>query len=191
MTARPRLPRLRQPDPTTCGAACVVFAALLRDPTHGGVLAAPDPQRAFAAAVLDLHPRLRRLWPRRYGATPWAVARAMREVTGTQHRVRWVLGRRARRTAGATLTDAVLTGDAVPVFTGTRLLPRHVVLAHTARGTRIGAYEPTAGRTVTSTHEQLLTGPVPWGWQRPWALVLPVGEERGGSLSPGDSDPPG
>jgi hypothetical protein len=185
------LPRLRQPDPTTCGAASVIAAALLRDRAYAGVLDTPDPQQAFTRAVLDLHPRLRRVWPRRYGATPWAVARAMREVTGTPHTVRWVPGRRGRRTAWEVLAAAVAAGDPVPVFTGTPFVPRHVVLAHTARGTRVGAYEPTSGRTVTTTHDQFLAGPLPWGWQRPWALVLPATEQRGRSLSRGDSDLPG
>ncbi|MDP3967635.1 MAG: hypothetical protein Q8Q02_05095 [Nocardioides sp.] len=167
------LPRLRQPDPTTCGPACLVFAALLRDPAHGGVLAAPDPQRAFAAIVLDLHPRVRRVWPQRYGATPWAVARAMREVTGTPHSVRWVRGRRGRRTSWASLSATVAAGEPMVVFVGSRFLPRHVVLAHVTDGARVGAYEPGSGRTVTATAEHLLAGRPPWGFPVPWALVTP------------------
>lgn len=178
-----RLPRLRQPDPTTCGPACLVMAALLRDPAYGGILAAADPQRAFSESVLALHPRVRRVWPQRFGVTPWAVARAMRAISGTPYRVRWVRGRRGRRTAWETLTAAVAAGQPVPVFVGSRWLPRHVVLAHTAHGARVGAYEPTSTRTVLGTSEQLDTDRLPWGFAVPWALVLPRRAPSTGQLT--------
>lgn len=168
-----RLPRLRQPDPTTCGPACLVFAALLRDPAYGGILAAADPQRAFAESVLALHPRVRRVWPQRYGVTPWAVARAMRDITGTPYQVRWVRGRCGRRTAWEALAAAVAAGEPVPVFVGSRFVPRHVVLAHTTHDTRVGAYEPSSARTVLGTSDQLDTDRLPWGFPVPWALVTP------------------
>ena len=188
--------RLRQPDATTCGPACLVAAAMLRDPSHGGILAAADPQHAFAQAVLALHPRVRRVWPRWLGTTPWAVARAMRELTGTPHRVCWVRGARGRRTAWATLSAAVAADDPVPVFVGSRWLPRHVVLAHAVRTTGVGAYEPGSGRSVTGTSDQLRTGRLPWGFGVPWALVVPRhtdghDDQRGDPLSPDDSDLPG
>lgn len=167
------LPRLPQPDPTTCGSSVVVVARLMRDPSYAArVLGSPDPHAAFVAEVMSMHARVRRIWPRGLGTTPWAMARALRQVTGLRYVVRWVSPSR-RLSAWRELHSLVSAGDLVAVYVGNRWSPRHVVLAHRAAPDVVGAYEPGQGRTRRATVDMFVEGRLRWGWRLPWALVLP------------------
>ncbi|WP_370287817.1 hypothetical protein [Nocardioides sp.] len=142
--------RLRQPDPTTCGSACLVRLAMLRDPELAATLG-EDPA-GFASYALAVHRgtnswrdpagRVQVPWPRALGTTPWALARAWPTPTRV----------RAERRTGAgdllaRLHDDVAAGP-VALYLGTRWLPRHVVLVHgTTRGA-LRCYEPSAGLDV-------------------------------------------
>jgi hypothetical protein len=145
MSARPGLPATwpRQPDGYTCGPSVVVVAEQLRS---GSV----NPGWAgFAARVHATNRRLRRWWPRLLGTTPWAVARA--------------LGGRVRPYRPESVRAAL--PRPVPVFVGSRLLPRHVVLVVAATPDDLLAYDPAAGALVPLSTLR---------WPVHWCAVLPA-----------------
>lgn len=132
----------RQPDSRTCGPSCVVVAEQLPD-------ALPDPWPDFAERVLATHRRLNRLWPRALGTTPWAVA----------HR----LGGKVRPYRVASVLAAL--PRPVPVYLGSRWLPRHVVLVLDERDGEPLAYDPARGVLAPITTSR---------WQHPWWVILPA-----------------
>lgn len=136
MTAWPR-----QPDDRTCGPSCVVVAELLRD---GRAL----PWPGFGARVTARHRELNRWWPRALGTTPWAVRR--------------VLGGRVRPYR----REAVLAAlpRPVPVYLGSRWLPRHVVLVLDQRDGEPMAYDPARGVVAPISTSR---------WRHLWCAVLP------------------
>lgn len=148
---------LRQPDPRSCGAACMVVAA-----------GPPYDADGFAGSVLATHRRLtrRRLhgrwqlpWPRAIGTPPWAVARELTVLTGRPHRTRLV---RWSRT---------LPREPGVLFVGSRWLPRHVLLL-----TADGCYEPSSGRVVDLDLSRLARHDVAVaGWRFAWFSVTPTG----------------
>ncbi|WP_277500177.1 MULTISPECIES: hypothetical protein [unclassified Nocardioides] len=173
----------RQPDGTTCGSCCLVAAHLHHSP-------------AYAAAVLgdaDLLPRLHaealavqrvtagaRLagetqvpWPTRLGTAPWALARHLRLVSG-----------RPGTTYAWTprgddfwerMTAALDAGHPVPLYVGTRLLPRHVVLVLDAADDHLVAYQPGRGGTVRVTRGEVTRSEArALGWPHVWGGVLPT-----------------
>lgn len=112
----------KQPDSRTCGPSVVVVAEGL-----------PGPWPDFDAEVLAMHRRLNRWWPRALGTTPWAVAGR--------------LGGRVRRFRRAEVIAALPTP--VPVYVGSRWLPRHVVLAlGTTDDDGLRVYDPARGAVV-------------------------------------------
>ena len=61
---------------------------------------------------------------------------------------------------------------AVPVYVGSRWIPRHVVLVLDA-GLRV--YEPSSGRVVTITADDFVKASLSLaGWSNPWFSVLPA-----------------
>jgi hypothetical protein len=199
--------RPRQPDQRSCGAACLVVERALRDPAYAELLVAGRhpvtgwtlPGRLedrFAAEVLAMHRRttgpvslagrLQLPWPRGLGTPPWAIAGQL--GTGRQRwRVRPFLSRRTPEGVVA----AVDAGQAVPVFVGSRWLPRHVVLAldvehtdgHTdghadgrTEGAPVGVwcYDPASGRVSPVRLIDLDRRRVDLsGWRVAWWAVLP------------------
>ena len=133
----------RQPDTRTCGPSVVVVARGLAS----GASAGPE----FASQVLATHRSLNRWWPRLLGTTPWAVARAL------GGRVRWIRGR------GWAEVLAALPHP-TPVYLGSRLLPRHVVLALEARDGVPVVYDPAKGALTPVTASR---------WGTAWFAVLP------------------
>lgn len=132
----------RQPDSRTCGPSVVVVLEGL-----------PGPWPRFREDVLAMHRRLNRVWPRALGTTPWAIARRLRE-SGAGGRVR-----RYRR-------EEVLAAlpRPVPVYLGSRWLPRHVVLVLDQRDGEPVGYDPAKGAVVPISTSR---------WQQPWFAVLP------------------
>ena len=96
----------------------------------------------------DRHGRLQLPWPRALGTPPWAVARE--------------LGGRVRRFR----RDEVARGTPppVPVFLGSRWLPRHVVLALEATDDGLRVYDPARGAVVLIATSR---------WKKAWWAVLP------------------
>lgn len=128
----------RQPDSRTCGPSVVVVAENLQGPWPG-----------FDADVLAMHRRLNRWWPRALGTTPWAVARR--------------LGGRVRRFRRAEVVAALPTP--VPVYVGSRWLPRHVVLAvGTTDDDGLRVYDPARGAVVPLAAVR---------WRTTWFAVVP------------------
>jgi len=142
----------RQPDSRTCGPSSVVVAEALR----AGPVADPWPE--FEAEVLAMHRRLTGVrdrngrwqlpWPRMFGSPPWAVARE--------------LGGRVRRYDRDEVLAALPTP--VPVFLGTRWLPRHVVLVLDERDGEPLVYNPAPGAVVPMSSSR---------WKHRWWAVLP------------------
>jgi hypothetical protein len=131
----------RQPDSRTCGPSVVVVAQQLAQGLPG---AWPD----FDQRVLATHRRINGLWPRALGTPPWAVARE--------------LGGRVRRFRHDEVVAAL--PRPVPVFLGSRLLPRHVVLVLDVQGDGLRVYDPARGAVVSIETSR---------WQVPWWSVLP------------------
>jgi hypothetical protein len=162
---------LRQPDQTSCGAACVVLARMLRSS------AAPA---SFSEEVLDTHRRLVRPldaagraqlpWPPALGTPPWALARALGEIEASRyvtHVARW-----SRSAAFATVVTAVAMHPAA-LFIGSTLTPRHVVLAVSAGSDGLSVYDPASGDLVTITQAAFVSARLRVaGWNVPWFAVL-------------------
>jgi len=140
----------RQPDSRTCGPSVVVVAEELH---RTGTL--PDPWPDFAARVQATHRRINRLWPRALGTTPWAVRRALAAQEPRPRRI--------RRFRAAEVAAAL--PQPVPVYVGSRLLPRHVVLVLAARESELIAYDPARGGLI-----RLGSG----RWTRPWWAIVPA-----------------
>ena len=163
---------LLQPDARSCGACCVVAARAVRDPAYAAWL---HESGLWDDEVLGTHRRLTALvdhgrpgvpWLRAIGTPPWAVARRLRSTTGRGWRTRW----RPRATAMRAVRTALEEGLPVPVYVGSKVLPRHVLLAvGLDPGTdEVLAYDPARGRVLA------LSWLTSVGWPRVWAVVLPT-----------------
>lgn len=137
-----------QPDSRTCGPSVVVVARNLSGPW-------PEFQAEVLAThrrltgLRDRHGRLQVPWPRALGTPPWAIARELRG------RVRWF---RHDEALAALPTP-------VPVFLGSRWLPRHVVLALNATDDGLRVYDPARGAVVPMETSR---------WRKAWWAVLPA-----------------
>lgn len=174
--------RLAQPDRRSCGAAVLVVARLLADPSYAPFVGSAE---AFRSEVLAMHRRvtspadvrgrLQLPWPRALGTPPWAVAHQLEGTTGVEHDVRVLRG--GRDAAYDEIVAATATGHPVPVYVGSRCLPRHVVLALGTAGeggTALRVYEPSSGRLVDVGRAAFLDGELGLaGWDTPWFSVLP------------------
>ncbi|PVU83608.1 hypothetical protein DDP54_12085 [Cellulomonas sp. WB94] len=137
--------------------------------------------RSTARAVLGLLP-----WPRALGTPPWGAARVAR-FPGVAYRSVLVDDTRSDEVAVvlARAARALDRGVPVPLYTGGDLsmglataIPRHVVLltARTADGFTV--YEPSSGRLLPLTTDEVTSpgGPVPalGGWSHACWALLPV-----------------
>jgi hypothetical protein len=168
-------PTLRQPDQTSCGAACVVAARLLQSPDP------PPTAASFTKEVLETHRRLVRAvdgtgraqmpWPPALGTPPWAVANALQQIEGVRYATR--LARWSRSAAYATAVTAVAKHP-VAIFIGSTLTPRHVTLAVSAGSDGLSVYDPASGALVTVTQHAFAGSTLHVaGWDVPWFVVLP------------------
>lgn len=174
--------RLVQPDRRSCGAAVLVVARLLADPAYAPFVGSAG---AFRSEVLAMHRRvtspadvrgrLQLPWPRAFGTPPWAVAHQLEGTTGVEHDVRLLRGE--REPAYDDIVAATAAGHPVPVYVGSRWLPRHVVLAIGTAGeggSALRVYEPSSGRPVDVGRAAFLAGELALaGWDTPWFSVLP------------------
>lgn len=193
---------LVQPDRTTCGSACLVVSRMLGDPDYATWVETGEVtgrghdrrpwDRRFADEVLATHVRTNRwygasgalqvAWPRALGTAPWALAHELTvtggtSAPGTRHRVRTVSPRR-RAEAYDEVARAVALGHAVPLYVGSRALPRHVVLVVGGDDEALTAYDPATGGRTTLTRAAFDRGDLRIsGWSEPWFSVVPAGRE--------------
>lgn len=162
---------LVQPDGYSCGAATVVAVRALRDPSYAASLRSPDRWRA---EVLAAHREVRAFvdpvagrasvpWPRLLGTPPWAVARRLSALSGRPWHPRTATPWRSGPLLAAVRT-ALEAGHPVPVYVGSRLLPRHVVLAVWAGG-GLTVWDPAVGRVRPLGELR---------WPAVWVAVLPL-----------------
>lgn len=174
---------LRQPDQRSCGASVLVVARMLSDPEYADRIL-DDPDR-FGQEVLAVHERttgsvtangaLQLPWPRALGTPPWAVAHELTARTGREHRSHAVLPW-DREGALAAIRGATAAGHPVPLYIGSRWLPRHVVLV---LDTGLRTYDPSRGRVGTLDAAQFTAGELDLArWPVPWFTVLPVRRTR-------------
>ena len=158
---------LRQRDGVTCGPSVAVMAGALLDAEYGAPLQAERAQQWFHDEQGRVHRSVNMVWPRALGTTPAGMARAL---SGYGTRYRWRPAARALTQACAAVGDgwpvAMLIGAAIP---------RHWVLLTELRGPDFRCYEPSSGRLVGVTPEDIraatLTG---LGFPKPFAFVLPA-----------------
>lgn len=170
---------LRQPDQRSCGAATLVVARMLRDPSY-----VEEARWRFAHECVAMHRRVTSLsdvrgrlqvpWPRVLGTPPWAVAHQLAWTTGVPYRSRTIRPERRVPLLGDALS-AVARGLPVALYVGNDRLPRHVVLlVEACDDTRPTAYEPGSGELVRFTPQQFVDATLDLGgWSRPWFLVSP------------------
>lgn len=143
---------LRQPDQRSCGAASVLAArALLTDwrPRDGKTEIAEE--HRLLTSSRSPRDRLQMPWPRALGTPPWAVANALRTLTGKHLATVMV---RPRPAVGYDVLREQLRTRPVAVYLGSRLLPRHVVLAVGETGDGIEVFDPSGGaRLIRVPHE--------------------------------------
>lgn len=163
---------LVQPDQRSCGPSVLVVARMLNHPAYADEVLAAD---SFRAEVLRTHREANIVWPRALGTTPWSVARLMTRdcgVAGRRYRTRWV-GRRPD-TAYVNVSSALRSGHVVPIYLGSRWLPRHVVLAVAHDVTGLQVYDPASGHVVPLPAHGFTTGTLSVaGWSKAWFAVLP------------------
>jgi hypothetical protein len=169
---------LRQPDQRSCGPSCLVMARMLLDPTY-----AEEARPRFDAEVLAMHRRvigtrpatgvLQVPWPRALGTPPWAVAHEMERIMGVAYS--WRLARWRREAAYDRVLAGLRTGLPVPLYVGSGLLPRHVVLAvEEGEEGSIDVYNPARGDLTTITPTAFAGSALGLGsWDVPWFTVTP------------------
>jgi hypothetical protein len=161
---------LRQRDGISCGPTVAVVAAALLRPEYGRLLHGPGGTSWFDAEQLRLHRAVNRVWPRRLGMTPCALAGAITRHSAVAYRWRPYRSKRLDD-----VVAAVRGGFPVAMLVG-NVIPRHWVLFVDIDpgGDQLHCYEPTSGtvRVVgrSAVRRARLTG---LGYPRPFAFVLP------------------
>ena len=156
---------MSQPDQRSCGATCLVVAAMLADPAYSSGLLASG---RFATEVLSAHRALSHTglpWPRSLGTQPWALAAQLTR-----------LGQAAYAVRAPRWHQALPPGPTQPVavYVGSAWLPRHVVLVVGATGDRLHVFDPARGQVVEVSRtawDQRRLGLS--GWDVPWSVVSP------------------
>lgn len=143
------------------------MAGALLDTEYGAPLQADRAQQWFHDEQGRVHRAVNMVWPRALGTTPAGMARAL-SAHGTRYR--W-------RRAGRDLADvhaALGAGRPVAMLIGAAI-PRHWVLLTELRGPEFRCYEPSSGRLVAVTPEDIGAGTLTGlGFPKPFAFVLPA-----------------
>jgi hypothetical protein len=187
---------LVQPDQTTCGSSVLVVAHMLSDPSYAAFMAnGPTPvaggatgnvQDRFRQAAVAMHRltsgiktasgQFQLPWPSALGTQPWSLAREMTTLTGRSYRVALIVASQRSRMFNR-LTSLALAGTLVPLFVGSRWLPRHVVLVlpwHDLPSDQVVIYDPASGRRYPITAGDFGAGRLDVaGWSVPWAAIMP------------------
>ncbi|QQS00264.1 MAG: hypothetical protein IPK37_15460 [Austwickia sp.] len=202
-----------QQSEVSCGAACLVVARMLRDPSYAGwVVNGPDgdprtPNERFASlerrtmrrtnSSLAYPGRPQLPWPRALGTSPWGAAAELEANSadpGYDYRVVPVrgLGRAALGGAYDAIVARVRPGAPVLLYVGSAALPRHVCLLFAgAQDRTVLVYEPACGAVDLPSRDRFASAQLGLaGWDRPWFLVAPgappqiAGKERVRRLAP-------
>lgn len=166
-----------QPDSRSCGAACLVVARMLRDPTWADAVLA----RGSDSEVLDTHHRITGVsdaagrvqlpWWRALGTPPWVLVRELGR-RGPRRRTRYTFA--SRDELAHQVRAALNDGHCVPWYVGSRWLPRHVVLVVGCSESIWHVFEPSRGRLIEVPQESFTNGNLRVaGFRHTWALVLP------------------
>lgn len=188
---------LVQPDQTTCGSSVLVVAHAFSDASYAAFLvngpeavAGGEPsgtvQDRFKQAALAMHKLTSGIkpasggvqlpWPSALGTQPWSLAREMTTLTGKTYQVQSIWpGQRSK--AFSKVSSLARAGKLVPLFVGSRWVPRHVVLVlpdQDLPSDRVMLYDPASGRRYPITGGDFAAGRLDVaGWQVPWAVVVP------------------
>ena len=191
---RERPDAFRQRSATTCGSSTVAMFRVLTDPAfaetvlHGSAdevagrwAALERSVQARTNRVLPATPRARPQvpWPTALGTPPWGLRDALDDL-GRDRGVRFGV----LRVSGGDPADVeqalgrvratVARGIPVPLYVGSRLLPRHVVLAVAAGPSWVDVYDPGTGRRHRVERAALVHARARIsGWDRLWAAVVP------------------
>lgn len=189
---------LKQVNSTTCGAASLIAARMLLQPDYAQYLLGAGAnvdegsvRSRFAAQSLAVHRRTTRLiarvgprrrdhrlrlpWPRAIGTPPWGVRHELEALGGVPYRTVLIdPGSVASRAAAIDLLKQCMTvGLPAGLFTGNRLMPRHVTLV-IGEGLRV--YDPAKGVVVHLNRTNFVDGDLgPVAWTQPWAVLVPRG----------------
>ncbi len=162
--------RLRQPDARSCGAASVLGArALLSSwrPEDPAVEIAVEHE--LLTSSRSPRDRFQMPWPRALGTPPWAVANALRALTGDHLATVFV---RPRAAIGYEVLREQVRRRPVGVYLGSPWLPRHVVLAVDEMPGGVQVFDPARGRLVPVRAEQWTEHRVGVaGWSHFWFVV--------------------
>ncbi|WGY03354.1 hypothetical protein QI633_06220 [Nocardioides sp. QY071] len=161
---------LRQPDSRTCGAASVLGArALLTSWRPEDPASDITEEHRLLTSSRSPRDRFQVPWPRALGTPPWAVAGALRALTGEHVATVFV---RPRPVIGYDVLREQVHSRPVGVYLGSRCLPRHVVLAVRATGSGVEVFDPASGRLVEVPAERWSTHRVDVaGWDYFWFVV--------------------
>jgi hypothetical protein len=188
---------LVQPDLTTCGSSVLVVAHMFSDPSYAAFVvngssrvaggATGTVQSRFKQAALAMH-RLtggfrspsggfQLPWPSALGTQPWSLAREMAMLTGRTYQVQAISPGQRSRTFSR-VASLARKGVLVPLFVGSRWLPRHVVLALPSDdlpSDQLMIYDPASGRRYPITAADFAAGRLDVaGWSVPWAAITPA-----------------
>lgn len=187
----PGQPAPVQQSRVSCGAACLVVARMLRDPTlaawviggDGSTHSSETPTERFTRleqkvmrltnAVRPTPGGVHMPWPKALGTPPWGARRVMEDWAaepGARYEIVWLRHRRARSVTSAVhgLAAGVLPGLSALLYVGNATLPRHVTLVFVDRG-RTLVYEPARGEVhKLEDVEFVARRPALAGWDRPW-----------------------
>ena len=97
----------------------------------------------------------------------------MERITGVRYS--WRLARWRRKAAYERLLAGLETGRPVPLFVGSGMLPRHVVLAlEVKRAGAVAFYNPARGHLATVARDAFVGSDLGLGsWDVPWFTVTP------------------
>lgn len=176
-----------QSDSRTCGiAACAAFIA-----RNGGSTAqnfrhyqnaTTDQVHRFQTDLHRVASRTGFPWPRALGTAPWALQALAAQVTGHPFAVKiW------NEAVAQEAQNVWESGQDAFIYTGERLIPRHVVLilgkgSVDAAHRHVTIFEPATGSLFQISPDELASqqwsghaGKPHWGWwSRPLLAVLPA-----------------
>lgn len=126
-------------------------------------------EHRFLTSTRSPRDRFQVPWPRALGTPPWAVANALRALTGRPVATVHV---RPRPAIGWEVLRAELAARPVGLYVGSRWLPRHVVLAVDRLPGAVQVFDPAAGRLQRIGVEDFTTGRLGVaGWDHAWFVI--------------------
>ena len=161
---------LKQPDGTSCGAAAALAARALL--TRWRPLHPPteiEEEHRLLTSATSARDRFQVPWPRALGTPPWALANLLRALTDRHIAT---INARPRPEVSYEVVRENVAERPVPVYIGSRWLPRHVLLAFAEVGDALRVFDPAAGQLLTVPREHWQRHAVGVaGWSYFWFVV--------------------